>query len=351
MAKKKTTLPSDFGTLIKENDVAAIKEVFEKCDINAVGGYSKETALSFFKITEEVARWLVEQGADINYKNKYERTALHSHASSYCGNVQLLIELGADIKALDYQNETPLFSACEGYHIENIKTLINNGANIDVKNKSNQTPFIKALMICNNANIVDMVEVSNIFINAGTKVTDEMKEYVSKIGKHFEFSRDVFNPEFLEETSDALDELYKIFDVEPIKKRVVYDGKSPITVTATDWQDQHQELWELLVPANGCASTVQGEVIRVTGRVHDELNRNGGCNWDKQYKMMLDALLNYFTLGTSLNSDIMNEVSTLVKEVYNGDNFDNTLRISEIGVLWVLDNPTPIALEKPKYKR
>ncbi|VUG03773.1 MULTISPECIES: hypothetical protein [Paenibacillus] len=47
MSKKKKTLPANFDELVKTNDVSALKEVFELCEWDARGGYSKGTALSF----------------------------------------------------------------------------------------------------------------------------------------------------------------------------------------------------------------------------------------------------------------------------------------------------------------
>lgn len=65
MAKKKKTLPKDFGDLIDRKDIAALKSVFDTCELDARGGYGKTTALSFYRIPNELVRWLVAQGADL----------------------------------------------------------------------------------------------------------------------------------------------------------------------------------------------------------------------------------------------------------------------------------------------
>lgn len=41
MGKKKKTLPANFAELVKTNDISALKEVFELCEWDARGGYSK----------------------------------------------------------------------------------------------------------------------------------------------------------------------------------------------------------------------------------------------------------------------------------------------------------------------
>jgi hypothetical protein len=105
-----------------------------------------------------------------------------------------------------------------------------------------------------------------------------MKAFVQRIGENFEFHRAGFNPESVEATSAALDRLYALFGVPPVPRRMMHDGRSPIVAKSARWQDQQQELWALLVPSNGPAATVQGEVIRIAGRVADEIDRNGGAN-------------------------------------------------------------------------
>lgn len=65
MAKRKT-LPKNFEQLVTGDDTETIKKVFDKCDINAYGGYNKGNAFSFL-ISEDLMKWLLEQGADINY--------------------------------------------------------------------------------------------------------------------------------------------------------------------------------------------------------------------------------------------------------------------------------------------
>ena len=62
-----------------------------------------------------------------------------------------------------------------------------------------------------------------------------------------------------------------------------------------------------LIPSSGAAKTVQGEVIRIPGRVRDELDRNGGANWDRDYRKMLQALPQYLSLGSSLSEQELAE--------------------------------------------
>ncbi len=351
MGKKKMTLPKNFDELIKIGELSALKEVFAQCELDARGGYSKSTALSFFKIPDELVHWLVEQGADINARDKYGKTPLHQHAISWCGNTELFLDLGADIEAIDYQNETPLFAAAGSFKPKAVQSLVSRGANINAENTMKQTPLEKALGWCRNADIVNMAEVADILLNNGATVTPEMKESIKRIGKDFEFHRDGFNKDYLNQTDEALLRLYELFDVSPIEKRRTHDEVSPITVTTKGWQAQHNELWNLLIPSNGHAKTVQGEVIRITGKVSYEILDNGGINWDNQYRKMINTLVHYFSLGTPLDAVVLQEVATLAKEINSKNDSDEPARLCELAVHWVLSNPNPITLEEPGYKR
>lgn len=351
MGKKRKTLPADFGELVKSGNVDALKAVFEKCDWDATLGYYKEPALSIRQIPDELVRWLVEQGADINARDKYQRTPLYSQAGTWSGNIPLFLELGAELEAVDYQNQTPLHAAVNYYRTQAVRDLVAHGANVHAVNKSGHTPLSKALLQCRNSDIDSMLEISQILLDAGAEITPEMKESVKKIGKSFEFARSNFNKERLSETADALDSLYKLFDVEPVAERVMHDGVSKIEVNSTRWQDQHQELWEYLIPASGHALTVQGEVIRITGRISHEIMNNGGGNWDADFRKMLNALLRHFASGTPLDPAHLKEATELAGYLRHGNGNDEPARLCELAVNWVLANPQPVSLPQPDYKR
>ena len=122
--------------------------------------------------------------------------------------------------------------------------------------------------------------------------------------------------------------------------------------------EQHSALWELLVPDSGKCATVQGEVIRITGRVDGEANGNGGANWDAEYRKMLKALTQYFIQGNALSGYELEEVQKAIMEInrfkaapgYMGCQKHIDYLI-ELAVKWVKQNPEPIMLDKVAYKR
>jgi hypothetical protein len=353
MGKRRKTLPKNFEELIEAANIDDLIAVFEKCELNATGGYAKETALSFFNVPEELVRWLVANGADINVADVYNKTPLHQNAMRRNGNVAVFLEVGANIEAKDKNGNTPLHMAAgSAFNSKTVQLLVLKGADVNSKNDQGETPLFFALKRANNIDIVNLVVISNILFEQGMLVTEEMQKAVIDIGENFEFHRGNFNKEYLPATDAALSQLYQKFNVPPVKKRQLHDGVSPIIVVATKWEDRYSALWDLLIPSNGPAKTVQGEVIRITGRVRDEIYRNGGANWDSDFKKMLDALIIHLGLGMSLNEPLLNEASAIAREVRRSGNGDDELsRLCELATVWVMANPTPIALNKLDYKR
>ena len=94
--KKKITLPKDFSEILKRKHVDEILGVFEYCDINATGGYGKQTTPAFDLCPDEVLRWLVENGADLSLVDTWGNTPLHNRARSRRSNIKTLLELGAN---------------------------------------------------------------------------------------------------------------------------------------------------------------------------------------------------------------------------------------------------------------
>lgn len=353
MAKKKKTLPKDIVDIIDSKNFEAFKKIFETSDINARGGYGKTTALSIYRIPNNYVRWLVENGADIEAVDNYQRTALHEQASLRGGDISVFLELGANIHAVDTYGDTPLhFASGSGFNPEAVKLLIAHGADVKALNTYKQTPLERALSRASNIDLPNLVEVAKLLLAVDGTITQKMKDTVTRKGEDFEFHRENFNKDYLQETDEALSNLYRIFDVAPVKRRIMHDGVTPIVVNGT-WQEQYEELWELLIPSNGSASTVQGEVVRISGKVRDELYRNGGGNWDADFRKMLDALLVHFSSGNPLTSDELSEAQEIVKYIRkNADGEDDDIHfLCELATRWVQKNPNPVKLEKPNYRR
>ena len=349
MAKKKKTLPANFYELIEAKDLDALKAVFNECELNAYDRRSfNKPALSFYDVPLELMDWLIAQGADINVKDEYDRTPLHYHAQvNDIERVTLLLEKGADIESKAAYDETPLLGA--GYHPEVTALLIAKGANVKAKDDMKHNPMEAMLYSVQSIDIPKAAKTAELYLKAGLKPTKFAKEQITRIGEDFEFHRNNFNPEYLEETDAGLQQLYKLFGVPPVPRRIQHDGKSPIVLTGNTWEARYEQAWTLLVPSNGSATTVQGEVVRIAGRVNDELLRNAMGNWDKEYRKMLTAISGYLQQGNPLSESELAEVADIQKHILEDDGA-GTQRLCELATAWVVQNPQPIALGKVNYK-
>jgi hypothetical protein len=347
---KRKTLPKNFEELLKAGDLDALRSVFEICDVNARGGNGKKTALAFAGCPDELTRWLVANGADLGATDTWGATPLHSQSGNWRGRIGVLLELGADVEAGAGNAGTPLHSAARSKRAATAQELLAHGARVDAVDREGRTPLEVALASCSNADLDRMPALVEALLAAGAKRTPEMKELVERIGKTFEFHREGFAPDGLAAADAGLAFLYETFQVPPVPRRRVHDETASITIQATVWQDQHRELWELLVPSKGAAKTVQGEVIRVTGRLANEWEGNGGTNWDQDYSQMATTLPSYLARGTPLKPAELAECQSITRDLRKSGGA-GTARLAELAVAWVLSNPKPMALEKPSYRR
>ena len=349
MAKKRKTLPANFYELIEAKDLDALKAVFNECELNAYDRRSfNKPALSFYDVPLELMDWLIAQGADINVKDEYDRTPLHYHAQvNDIERVTLLLEKGADIEAIAEYDETPLHAA--GYFPEVTALLIAKGANVKAKDDMKHNPMEAMLYSVQSIDISKAAKTAELYLKAGLKPTKFAKEQITRIGEDFEFHRNNFNLEYLEETDAGLQQLYKLFGVPPVPRRIQHDGKSAIILEGDTWEERYEQAWVLLVPSSGNAITVQGEVVRIAGRVNDELLRNAMGNWDKEYRKMLTAMSGYLQQGNALSESELAEVADIQKHILEDDG-TGTQRLCELATAWVVQNPQPIALGKVNYK-
>lgn len=372
MAKaKRKTLPQDFEDLLAKGDIEALKAVFDSCDVDARGGTFKQTALAFNDCPDELVRWLFEQGADLSAGDSYGDTPLHSRAGHWKGRIDLLIELGANVNHDAGGRGTPLHRAAITGNLRTAQILLDHGARADAVNRDGQTPLVAALQRCGNATIERIAPIAELLLGAMVEqsekpksfvsrlfgagvervspVTPEMQALVRQIGTNFEFHRAGFAPEKVDAASEALHKLYALFDVPPVPRRTVHDGTSPIAAEAVRWEEQYQELWELLVPSSGAAATVQGEVIRISGRISSELEGNGGANWDGDYKKMADAFLEHVGSARPLPAPELDEARHLISAVKKQR--ADPRWMCKLAVDWVALNPEPIKLPAPAYRR
>ena len=112
-----------------------------------------------------LARLLIEKGADINHRDPQQRTPLYLAARySDSAMIELLLAHGADVKAIDIYDRTPLHAALYGSPSgETIACLINAKADIDATDMNEQTPLVLAIES-------DVSAVAHLLIEYGANI-------------------------------------------------------------------------------------------------------------------------------------------------------------------------------------
>ncbi len=120
-----------------------------------------------------------------------------------------------------------------------------------------------------------------------------------------------------------------------------------------DWKSEHERLWAMLVPKQGQADTLQGELIRIAGKLTDEAYRNGNMNWDSDCERMWRFVARHLDDPETFTPEEREEIRNLVEAII--DNKDcpdlsgegSTYYIfSEKVVDWCMAHPEPIPHKK-----
>ncbi|KAJ6780463.1 hypothetical protein PWT90_01829 [Aphanocladium album] len=126
----------------KEGQAAVVWLLLENgADIEAKDRYSR-TALCWAAGNghADVVRLLLEKGADIAAKNRYSRTALcWAAGKGHAAVVRLLLENGADIEAKNRYSRTALCWAAGKGHAAVVWLLLEKGADIEAKDRYSRT--------------------------------------------------------------------------------------------------------------------------------------------------------------------------------------------------------------------
>ncbi|WP_449282128.1 ankyrin repeat domain-containing protein [Leucobacter sp.] len=346
-------LPGSFDRLLRRASVDELKAVFDTRPLDARGGQTKAAAIGFPDCPDELIVWLVERGLDVDTTDEHGATPLWERAAAgRTEQIPLLLSLGADIRRQRRRGGTPLHAAAAHQRPDATRLLLEHGADVHAVDDAGETPLLRALKRTPNAGIPGMARVAELLLDAGSAVTPEMPEAVERITRNFEFHRPGFSAALLPKADTGLRELHRFFGATPVQARMLHDGTAPITIPSGTWQDRHQVFWELLVPANGAARTVQGEVIRITGRVAREILDNRSRSWDRDFRSMLGALPAHLGSGAPLPEDRLAEALRLSSALRSGHGSEQQVyRLSELAVAWVCANPEPLPLHATGYAR
>lgn len=363
MAKKRKTLPREIRGLLESGNIEALKEQLSRCEPNALTSVKYGSNIfSLSPLPREIALWAKEQGADVNFKDYYGKTPIFAQAGAWQGDVQLLIDLGARVDAADNFGVTPLHLAALYGRTDQVRALLDAGVDVNVRSGRHdgrygcQTPLEKTLAQ-DRLPYQNLLEMCTLLLDRGAEITDCCRESLRASAERFQRNkRGMEDSEFLRSQTESLEKLYQMFDVVPAGEVPFHDGVSPILVTETEEDAQFRQLWDFLVPPGGKARTAQGEIIRIAGRVENELMGNGGINWDEDFRKMLRAFPRYVRLGNAFSEDDVKaaEVLTgLLTAAGDAGRIDDFLckALCACAVAWVRQNPDPLPPLEADYKR
>jgi len=312
-----------------------------------------------------IAQWLLDHGADVNAVGGHagQETPLIAHHRDP-DMLALLLSHGASLDPPRLRTgHSALALAARWGRPEPVRVLLEAGADPDVTgHHSGHLPLdlfvfgiqgrlghdvlaTARLLIAASARKVPRTDAAAHLLSTARKLSTYLAQHPPGTGGGRGVSR-----EELEGDARVLDELMALLDVAPPPPARVLAPGEPITVTATTWQEQKKELWHLLVPSSGAAQSVQGEVIRIAGRVGHEVLDNGGGNWDRDFRRKLAAFDLHVRSGTALPEASLLECEDAVYRLKDGAVDAGAVEVLDrAAVDWVLANPLRAPLPPVAY--
>ena len=358
MPQLSNILPAGIADLLASGDLEKISADLSHCQVGArEDDYYQKSLLHFTPCPDEVVKWLVERGEDINAEDRYGDRPLHTRAARQTEQIPLLLSLGADVDASDHHGRTALHTAAELHSLEAIEFLLAAGA--DATRRASGWPVegysaITFVLRSGETYLARwMLPVVERLMAAGAQLTGEEASLLRPIGKDFQrtLARG-HRSEVLEATGKALDRLFEICEVPPVAPIHIHDGVSRIDVPQGTWRQAYTALWDSLVPGSGRAATAQGEVIRISGKIGNEILGNGGGNWDDAYDALAEGMCDILASGTPLPREQLTEANDLTDVLMQGIIDEHAVnRVSELAVAWVALNPDPIPNPLPDVGR
>jgi len=141
-------MTSDIGK--KDND--NVKKLLTEMGPNVFDSYLRTPLIwATFYDNVDLLSWLIDNGADLNHKDKNGYSALHfAGQEKRLECAKILLDKGADLEVTDRHGNTPLwttiFSSKDDLGL--VKFYVQKGANIDHVNKHQSTPREIAKGIC-----------------------------------------------------------------------------------------------------------------------------------------------------------------------------------------------------------
>ncbi|CAH8870047.1 unnamed protein product [Trichobilharzia szidati] len=176
-SRGKSRLPA-LHIAAKKDDVHAANLLLSNTEINvdhtsASGFTPLHIAAHYGNVN--IARLLIERGANINYQAKNYITPLHV-AAKWGKNdvVNLLIQAGAEVNSRTRDGLTPLHCAARAGQTSTMECLLKRGADVSVKTKNDLTPLHMAAQ-------GDHEQVTRLLLESGSNPNDVTIDYLTPL--------------------------------------------------------------------------------------------------------------------------------------------------------------------------
>ena len=384
-------LPEQFDRYSKATwTVAELPEVFATRPIDAIPrdslrNYPELSLLGDSRLDPrleqpeglEIAQWLIDHGADVNFIGGYcdsETPLIEHHRNPEM--LRLLLAHGASVDPPPPglgRTLSALDLAARWGHPEPVRILLEAGADPDVPDYiDGVTPLDEFAFGRENFMTHEMLETAQLLVEASERKTPipraagflrsvvraqwkhaaRIRQELADEEKCHDLSVRVVDEKAVAAKTKDLEMLLELLGVDlPEPVRLLAPGE-PITVRGATWREQKRELWDMLVPDGGAAESAQGEVIRIAGRVGHETLDNGGGNWDRDFRLMLDNYLRLVQTGTPVEASTLEDCRSAASRLRGGRLDKGAVEILDRGAVeWALANPVRVPLEPPPYNR
>ncbi|CAD7701476.1 unnamed protein product [Ostreobium quekettii] len=125
-----------------------------------------------FRLHADVVDLLLERGANVEARTSFGYTSLHIAAAQGALDIfKVLVDAGADIKAVAWGNgDTVLIAAAEFHGVDVVTLLVQNGAEVQAKNKFGRTALHTAALFPDNINVLTLLLRQRLSVDAETEV-------------------------------------------------------------------------------------------------------------------------------------------------------------------------------------
>lgn len=208
MFRNKKLLVKGFDKILERGDLKELKQVFNKCDVNATNGKYGSTVFGMKPLNKELLQWLIEQGGDINKPDYYGIPPIFKQVSKDNDNLYIMVELGADIFSNTRDERTLMRCVLDNGTTHQIEFLIKQGLSINAT--KGQQSALEYLLFDTPENFQDLLEKVEFLLSKGAVVTDKSLKLLSNLKNTLEYRKDRYDSTTYQENISIIDKLFDL---------------------------------------------------------------------------------------------------------------------------------------------